>query len=128
MITERIEIAATAPCFGAHRTLWQVAAALSRKLTTATEDGHVLYLGASCMRIAAEQALQARTRVEALRSWRECLLAERQIKWATFTALRRGAVDNGTYDDLFALCRKAALLRDEERQRLRRELQSQMLV
>jgi hypothetical protein len=127
-MTERIEIATMGACFGAHRTLWQAAAALSRKLTTASEDGHLLHLGASCMRIASEQALQAGSRAEALRSWRECLLAERQIKKATCSALCRGAVQPGAYDDLFRLCRQAALLREAERQRLRREIQSQMLV
>ena len=127
-MTERIEIAAMADCFGAHRMLWQAAAALSRKLTTATEDGHLMHLGASCMRIAAEGALQAQSHTAALRSWRECLLAERQIKLATFWALRRGAVDNGIYDDLFALSRRAASLREEERQRLRRAIQEQTLV
>ncbi|HXU68926.1 MAG TPA: hypothetical protein VN947_06330 [Polyangia bacterium] len=127
-MTERIEIAAMGECFGAHRLLWQAAALLSRRLTTATDDGHLMHLGASCMRIAAEGALQARSSAEALRSWKECLLAERQIRLATCWALMRGAVDNGTYDDVFALSRRAALLREQERQRLRRAIQTQMLV
>jgi hypothetical protein len=127
-MTERIEIAAMGECFGAHRLLWQTAAALSRKLTTAHDDGHLMHLGASCMRIAAENALQARTLVEVLRSWRECLLAERQIKLATCMALRRGAVGKGTYDDVFALSQRAARLRETERQRVRREIQAQTLV
>ena len=127
-MTERIEIAAMSECFGAHRLLWQTAAALSRKLTTASDDGHLMHLGASCMRIAAEGALQARSLSEVLRCWRECLLAERQIKLATFMALRRGAVDKGTYDDVFALSQRAARLREAERQRVRREIQAQTLV
>ncbi len=127
-MTERIEIASMAQCFGAHRMLWQTAASLSRRLTTASDDGHLMHLGASCMRIAAEGALQARSATEALRSWRECLLAERQIKLATYLALRRGAVDNGTYDDVFALARATACLREAERQRLRRQIQQQTLV
>ena len=127
-MTERLELASLARCFDAHRMLWQTAASLSRRLTTACEDGHLLHLGASCMRIAAEGALQARTPPEALRSWRECLLAERQIRLATFVALRRGALDNGTYDDVFALAHAAACLREQERQRLRRQIQRQMLV
>ena len=127
-MTERIEIAAMGECFGAHRLLWHAAAALARKLTTATEDGHLMHLGASCMRIAAEGALQARSLSEVLRCWRECLLAERQIKLATFQALRRRAVDTGTYDDIFALSRRAAALRESERQRVRRAIQMQTLV
>jgi hypothetical protein len=127
-MTERIEIMSMAHCFSAHRLLWQAAASLSRKLTTATDDGHLMHLGASCMRIAAEGALQARSASETLRSWRECLLAERQIKLATYLALRRGAIDNGTYDDLFALASRARRLREEERQRLRRQIHQQTLV
>jgi hypothetical protein len=127
-MTERIEIAAMGECFAAHRLLWQAAAALSRKLTTSTDHGHLLHLGAGCMRIGAEQALQARSSAQALRSWRECLLAERQMKLAVCKALGRGAVDAGTYDDLFALARTAARLRESERQRLRREIHQQALV
>ena len=55
-MTERFEIASMAHCFDAHRMLWQTAASLSRRLSTASEDGHLLHLGASCMRIAAEGA------------------------------------------------------------------------
>ncbi|HEY2744677.1 MAG TPA: hypothetical protein VGL86_08640 [Polyangia bacterium] len=127
-MTERIELTSMAHCFDAHRMLWQTAASLARRLGSTCDEGQLLHLGASCMRIAAEGALQARNAPEALRSWRECLLAERQIKLATYWALRRGAVDNGTYDDLFALARATACLREEERQRLRRQIQQQTLV
>ena len=123
MKTEKIEPArATGNCFGAHRMLWEAAAILARRLSTSTDEGHLLHLGASCMRIASEQALQARTPWQAMRSWRECILAERQIKLAIYRGLRRGVVDTGTYDDLFRLASDVARIREEERQRLRREL------
>lgn len=123
MKTERIESTrATGECFAAHRALWEAAAVLARRLTTSSDEGHLLHLGASCMRIASEQALQSRGAWEALRSWRECILADRQIKLAIYLALRRGAVNEGTYDQLFGLAGKVARIREDERQRLRREL------
>jgi hypothetical protein len=127
-MTERIELHLLGDCFAAHRALWEATAALARKLTTATEDGYTLHLGASCMRIAAEAALQTRRPHDALRSWRECMLAERQIKLGIYLALRRNAVDNGTFDNLFALSKAAERLREEERMRLRREINHQVIV
>jgi hypothetical protein len=127
-MTEKIEARATGECFAAHRALSEAAGALARKLTTTTDEGHLLHLGASCMRIAAEQALQSRNTWQALRSWRECILADRQIKIAIYLALRRGTVENGTYDDLFRMCRNVSCIREEERQRLRRELNNNAIV
>jgi len=128
-MTEKIEPArATGNCFAAHRLLWEAAAALARRLSTSTDEGHLLHLGASCMRIASEQALQARTAWHALRSWRECILADRQIKLGIYRGLRRGTVDTGTYDDLFRLASQVALVREDERQRLRRELHHNTIV
>ena len=127
-MTERIEVHNLAACFAAHRALWEAAAALSRRLTTSTDDGYLMHLGASCMRIASENALQARSAPDALRAWRECILAERQIKLATYLSLRRGTVDNGTFDDMYAMARTASRIREEERQRLRRELNRQVIV
>jgi hypothetical protein len=65
---------------------------------------------------------------EALRSWRECILADRQIKLAIYVGLRRGGLNNGTYDDLFRLSRTVSRIREEERQRLRRELCNKTIV
>ena len=127
-MTERLEVHNLAACFAAHRALWEAAAALSRRLSTSTDDGYLMHLGASCMRIASQSALQSRNAHEALRAWRECMLAERQIKLATYLSLRRGTVDNGTFDDLFAMARVASRIREEERQRLRRELNRQVIV
>jgi hypothetical protein len=127
-MTERLEIHNLADCFAAHRALWEAAAALSRRLTTSSDEGYLLHLGASCMRIASENALAARSGYDALRAWRECILADRQIKLATYLSLKRGTVDNGTFDDIFAMARTASRIREEERQRLRRELNRQVIV
>ena len=127
-MTERIELRPTGECFAAHRVLWEAAGALSRRLSTTSDEGHLLHLGASCMRLAAEQALQARSHWEALRAWRDCSLADRQIKLAIYFGLRNGTVDTGTYDDLFRLSRDVARIREDERQRLRRDLNQRTIV
>jgi len=127
-MTERIELRPTGECFAAHRVLWEAAAALSRRLSTTTDEGHLLHPGASCMRLAAEQALQARSHWEALRAWRDCSLADRQIKLAIYFGLRNATVDTGTYDDLFRLSRDVARIREDERQRLRRDLNQRTIV
>ena len=122
MKTQRIETRATAECFAAHRQLWEAAAEIARRLSTMTDEGHALHLGASCMRLSATQAFQARSGLDALRSWRECILADRQIKIGTYYGLRRGTLDTGSYDMLFGLASRVSKLREEERQRIRREL------
>jgi hypothetical protein len=127
-MTERIELRPTGECFAAHRVLWEAAAALSRRLSTTSDEGHLLHLGASCMRLASEQALQARSHWEALRAWRDCSLADRQIKLAIYFGLRNATVDTGTYDDLFRLSRDVARIREDERQRLRRDLNQRTIV
>jgi hypothetical protein len=127
-MTERFEEHALASCFAAHRTLFEAAAVLSRRLSTTTDDGYLMHLGASCMRIAAHCALQSHDSRETLRRWRECMLAERQIRLATYGALRSGGIDNATYDEIFGMARQAARIRENERQRLRRELQRLVIV
>ena len=121
-MTERIEVNMTGECFGAHRQVWEAAAALARRLKTTTQEGSALQLGASCMRLASEQALAARNGVEALRSWRECLLADRQIRLGTYYGLKHRTIDVGSYDMLFGLANRATKMREEERQRIRRQL------
>ncbi len=121
MITQRFEEHALATCFAVHRKLFETAAALSRRLST-TDDGHLLQLGAGCMRIAAHDALASHDPRSTLRSWRECTLAERQIRLATYRALRARLIDNATYDEIFGMAREAARIREHERQRLRRQL------
>ncbi len=121
-MTERFEEHALATCFAAHRKLFEAAAVLSRRLSPHTDNGHLLQLGAGGMRIAAHHALASNDPHSTLRSWRECSLADRQIRLATYQALRAGAIDNATYDEIFAMARQATRIREHERQRLRRQL------
>lgn len=127
-MTEAFEMHALASCFAAHRKLFEAAAVLSRRLSPTTDEGHLLQLGAGCMRIAAHDALASHDPRSTLRSWRECALAERQIRLATYRALRVGAIDNATYDQLFAMARETARIREHERQRLRRQLLALTLI
>ncbi|MDB4969140.1 MAG: hypothetical protein JWN44_4829 [Myxococcales bacterium] len=106
-------------CFQAHRKLFEAAAVLARQLSTTFDDADLFQLGGVCMRIAAESALQTSDPKEALRRWQECTLAERQIRIATYRALRAGCIDNELYDGLFRLAKTAARVREDERLRLR---------
>jgi hypothetical protein len=122
-MTERLEPRRLGDCFGAHRQLADVASSLARRLMPLHDDADLLMLGANCLRMAAHSALQSSDERQALRSWRECSLAERQIRLATFRALRDGCIDASEYDDLFRLAARVARVREDERQRLRRQLQ-----
>ena len=123
-MTERHEFGtrALASCFAVQRRLFEAAATLSRELSTTTEHGYTLHLGASCMRIAADRALQSQDARETLWSWRECGLAERQIRLGTYRALKAGCIDNDAYDELFRLAEQLRRMREEERLRVRRQL------
>jgi hypothetical protein len=121
-MTRRFEEHALATCFAAHRRLFEAAVVLSRQLTGVHPDADLLQLGASCMRIAAHGALQANDPRQTLRSWREAALAERQIRLATFRALRDRCIETAVYDDIFRMATHAARIREDERQRLRRVL------
>jgi hypothetical protein len=127
-IDNDVEQHALGRCYAAQRKLFDTAAVLSRELTNETEHGYTMYLGAGCMRIAAQAALAARDPQSMLRSWRECGLGERQVRLATYRALRSGAIDAKTYDFIFALAREASRHREHERQRLRRQLLSLALI
>lgn len=127
-MTERLEVHSLADCFGLHRRLADTATALARRLMTVHEDADLLVLGANCMRMAAHAALQTTDPRQALRSWRECALAERQIRIATYRALRDGCIENPEYDALFGLAAKVARTREDERQRIRRQLQRMDVV
>jgi hypothetical protein len=115
-------------CFGVHRKLYEAAENLARQLYGRHADSDLLQLGATCMRIASHDALQASDPRRAIRSWRECLLAERQIRMATFRALRDGCIRVAEYDQMFMLAMLATRIREDERQRLRRKLQYLDLV
>jgi hypothetical protein len=121
-MTERKELNLVGQCFQRHRALIDAAMLLHRRLATVHPDADLLRLGANCMRIAAHSALQSREVRQTLRDWKECALAERQIRLATYRALRDGAIDAKRYDEVFALARVAARTREDERQRLRRQL------
>jgi hypothetical protein len=121
-MTERIETHALGPCYRLHRKLADAAAMLSRRLAGVHDDADLLQLGASCMRIAADHALQSTDARHTLRSWRECALAERQIRLGIYRLLREGCIDSGVYDELFQLAAQVARMREDERLRVRRQL------
>ena len=121
-MTEQFELNLVGQCYQRHRALFEEAARLHLRIAATHEDADLLRLGANCMRIAAHHALQSDDLRQTLRHWRECALAERQIRMATFRALRDGVIDNEGYDQLFTLARTAARTREDERQRLRRQL------
>jgi hypothetical protein len=126
-----MEVLLTRPlgdCFKAHQALSQAAMELSRRLQHVYTDADLLRLGATCIQIGAQQALQARHPQLKLRSWRECLLGERQIRLVTYRALRDGCIDKNTYDVMFRLASLAARIREDERQRLRRKMQYLNLI
>lgn len=125
-MTERLEAFRLGDLFGLHRQLADAAIALARRIMH--DDVDLLLLGANCLRMSAQTALQTNDERQQLRSWRECTLAERQIRIATFRALRDGCIGNAEYDDLFRLAARAARGRENERQRLRRQLQRLDLV
>jgi hypothetical protein len=127
-MTERIEMNLVGQCFRRHGALVEEALRLHREINAVHADADLLQLGASCMRIAAQEALQSHDPRQTLQSWRECALAERQIRLATFRALRDGCIDNRRYDELFALARLASRVREDERQRIRRQLHRMDIV
>jgi hypothetical protein len=121
-MTERIDLNFVGQCFQRHRALVDEVMRLHGELAIAYEDADLLRMGANCMRLAAHAALQSHDPRQTLRSWRECALAERQIRLATFRALRAGCIDNRRYDKVFRLAGAAARIREDERQRVRRQL------
>lgn len=110
-------------CFKAQQALSNAASELARRLQNVHPEADLLRLGAMCMQIGAQQALQAHDPRVAMRSWRECYLGERQIRLITYRALRDGSIDNRIYDVMFRLASRAARIREDERQRLRRKMQ-----
>jgi hypothetical protein len=115
-------------CFHRHRKLALAALQLHRELALIHDDADLFRLGATCMRIASQNALQGRDPQEVLRSWRECALAERQIRLATYRALKAGWIDNRRYDEMFHLARMTTRVREDERQRIRRQILRMGLV
>jgi hypothetical protein len=116
-------------CFAAHRALIEAAIELSRRVGRRAEDeADLMRLGATCVRIASERALAARSDQEAIGGWRECDPGEKQIRFATYWAMRRGAIDVRDYDALFGAAIRAAHARKDEIDRLRIRVQAEALV
>jgi hypothetical protein len=121
-----MEVMLTRPlgdCFKAQQALVNAANELARRLQGVHPEADLLRLGAMCIRLGAERALQAREPQVAIRSWRECYLGEKQIRLITYRALRDRCIDIRTYDAMFRLAALAARIREDERQRLRRKMQ-----
>jgi hypothetical protein len=127
-MTREIELHHAGSCYLRHRELIEAAATLYRKIATAHVDADLLRMGANCMSIASSAAMQSNDARQTLRNWRECALAERQIRIATYRALRDGCINKHRYDLMFDAATKAARVREDERQRLRRQLLRMDLV
>ena len=121
-MTAQIELSYAGACMLRHRELIEAATELHRKIGHKHADAYLLQMGASCMHLASVAALQSNDLRQTLQSWRECALAERQIRIATYRALRDGYINKYRYDLMFQTARRAALVREDERQRLRRQL------
>ena len=121
-MTARIELNDSGRCFLRHRELIDATHELYRKIMTAHVDADLLRMGAACMHIASSAAMGSNDPRQTLQSWRECALAERQIRIATYRALRDGCINKHRYDLVFQTAARAARTREDERQRLRRQL------
>src|SRR5262249_21816131 len=85
----------TAHCRWLHRRLCQTARSLASLLPVrARDDAERLRLAARWMSAAAERAWGTLDASEALRSWLECELSERQIRVASYRALCKLAMTN----------------------------------
>jgi hypothetical protein len=112
-----------ADCFALHCSLVEHAHLLARRLGPVCADqSDRLRLGAGCVSIAAQRALATRDEREAIRSWSECELGDRQIRSATYHALALGRIDNFIYDRTFAAAIEATRARRDEMLRLRRRV------
>jgi hypothetical protein len=121
--------APTVNCFAAHRALVDRAALMARHLASSSEDeADLLRLGATCVQIAAEQAVGARNDHEAIRAWSQCELGERQIRVATCAALRKKRIHTLDYDRTFALASQAYQARSNVMLRLRWQLRSAAVI
>jgi hypothetical protein len=118
-----------ADCLAAQRALAQ--AALELMQTLPPQDGQLidwLRLGASCIQLASDQAFTARHDRDAIRGWSECELGERQIRRATYHALRCGFIRTRDYDGLFRIAACATRARRDETERLRRRLRQLAVI
>jgi hypothetical protein len=118
-----------AECYAAHRALITEARRLSRQLQRALPDeSDLLRFGATCVDLAAQQALAARDDRQAVRGWAECDIGDRQIRIATYRALAHQVITTAEYDDTFATSIRAANARRDEMLRLRRRLRLDAVI
>jgi hypothetical protein len=116
-------------CLALQRRLVHTARELSRKLPLAAVDvTDLLRLGFTCVHFAGERAFATHNEQEQVLAWKECELGERQIRRATFQALKAGWIQNQDYDQLFQIANHAKRIRDRELSRLRRRLRQLSVV
>ena len=126
---EELDASHAVECLAAHRRLAQAAHEVMRRLPLAAENqSDLLRLGASCVQIAAEQAFGSRGERDAILRWGECEIGEKQIRKATYHALRNGFIKNRDYDELFRVAAQAQRTRSDETQRLRRRLRQLAVI
>jgi len=118
-----------ADCLAAQRALAEAALQLLHALPPRNDHlADLLRLGASCIQLAADQAFIARHERDAVRAWGECEAGERQIRRATYHALRCGFIRSRDYDQLFRIAARATRARRDETQRLRRRLRELAVI
>ena len=129
---EGVDSAATsqpADCLSAQRRMARAALELMAHLPPRAQHlTDLLRLGASCVQLAAEQAFTARHERDAMRGWDECELGERQIRSATYQALRGGFIKSRDYDQVFHAAAQATRARRDETLRLRRRLRQLAVI
>ena len=84
------------------------------------ERAAALRVAASCISIASNQALAARTPQQAAIAWRQCDRGDRALRSATYQLLN--VIGDAGYDGLFAAAAEAARARRDELLRLRRQM------
>ncbi len=118
-----------AECYSLHLTLVDKATWLSMHLARErADDADLLRLGATCVRIGAQQALATRDPREAIKGWAQCELGERQIRAATSRALAAQKIDNRIYDAVFRAASHATRSRGGELLRMRTELRQLAVI
>jgi len=116
-------------CLSEHRRLAEAALTLGNRLPRHADELLSRFrLAVSCIQIAAEQAFGARQERDAINRWSEVELGEKQIRGATFEALRKGFIDNHEYDELFRVAAAATRARHDETHRLRRRLRQLAVI
>jgi len=121
--------AASADCLAAHRRLVKESLEIMRRLPLRAENITDLFrIGCSCLEVASQSAFAARSEAEALHYWEQAALGERQLRKATYHALREGHVNNAIYDRLFTIANLARRARHDEIVRVRRRLRQLALI